>query len=550
MVSTSGSLLLSHSSISTLVTRLLPLSTVLTPNLPEAEQLLDHARVDATSSSAGTEADRAPASSSQPPKAKEEITTLRQMLHAARSLALLGPQAVLVKGGHRPMRRSDVDAALTAEVGTAQGAAEEEPSRKERVHVVRSDTRPVAEVLRVWRSSGAAARTREEKEEDYEQVVVDVLYERSAASAQNRPQAVSHPANGLDAHCDGQWIVFVKPRVASDATHGTGCTLSSALATYLGFGHSIADAASQGITYVQRAIASGLEEIGSGPGPLDHASGIIRPAVPVPTRHDPTPLCTSLITTSRTLWLRFTQHDFVRGISSLTLPRESFLWFLKQDYLFLRAYARVWALASSKADASWADTARFADAAGAMAKEAEMHVGLCARWGIERKTLEREQESAATIAYTRFVLDVGHARGLLDLLVATAPCLIGYGEVGRWLRAQAHAQSSRAEVGEKAELKRAYDEWIEGYAGDEFQETVRLGIGAYKVAPKDRNPCAKDMIHSLPLPLGLQRNWNATPSKIHHRHQDWQSCSGSGTRESFSRSYHRYHRLHALPERN
>ena len=82
MVSTSGSTLLPESAISLLIQLLLPLTTILTPNLPEAELLLKTAGHDIKS-----------------PESVDDIITI------ARQIQSLGPRYVLVKGGHLPMTK-------------------------------------------------------------------------------------------------------------------------------------------------------------------------------------------------------------------------------------------------------------------------------------------------------------------------------------------------------------------------------------------------------------------------------------------------------------
>jgi hydroxymethylpyrimidine/phosphomethylpyrimidine kinase len=62
---------------------------------------------------------------------------------------------------------------------------------------------------------------------------------------------------------------FPAPRIHSRHTHGTGCTLASAIAARLALGAPLADAVEHAKRYVTGAIAHGLE-IGRGHGPLDH----------------------------------------------------------------------------------------------------------------------------------------------------------------------------------------------------------------------------------------------------------------------------------------
>jgi hydroxymethylpyrimidine/phosphomethylpyrimidine kinase len=58
------------------------------------------------------------------------------------------------------------------------------------------------------------------------------------------------------------------PRLVTDHTHGTGCTLSAAIVAYLAGGIPVPEACSKGKAFVTGAITGGLE-IGSGPGPVD-----------------------------------------------------------------------------------------------------------------------------------------------------------------------------------------------------------------------------------------------------------------------------------------
>lgn len=155
MVSTSGCKLIEDAAIEALKEELIPLATLITPNLREAEVL-----------------------TGQP------IHTVEEMKPAASHLLEYGCQAVLIKGGHL-----------------------------------------------------------EEGE------MCDVLKTRS----QQDP------------------YLFAAPKVESRNTHGTGCTLSSAIATYLALGNPIEEAVRKGKEYVYQGILSGKDiRIGKGHGPLNH----------------------------------------------------------------------------------------------------------------------------------------------------------------------------------------------------------------------------------------------------------------------------------------
>jgi hydroxymethylpyrimidine/phosphomethylpyrimidine kinase len=63
--------------------------------------------------------------------------------------------------------------------------------------------------------------------------------------------------------------VWRKPRVETPHTHGTGCTLSAAIAAGLARGEALADAAERAVRWVARAIAT-APGLGSGQGPVNH----------------------------------------------------------------------------------------------------------------------------------------------------------------------------------------------------------------------------------------------------------------------------------------
>ena len=63
--------------------------------------------------------------------------------------------------------------------------------------------------------------------------------------------------------------VFRSKKHSSKNTHGTGCTLSSAIATYLSCGKDLIKSCELGIKYVNEAIKSNLN-LGKGNGPINH----------------------------------------------------------------------------------------------------------------------------------------------------------------------------------------------------------------------------------------------------------------------------------------
>jgi hydroxymethylpyrimidine/phosphomethylpyrimidine kinase len=76
----------------------------------------------------------------------------------------------------------------------------------------------------------------------------------------------------VDVLYDGHSVQrFVHDRIATTNTHGTGCTLSAAIAARLAYGAPVADAVETALDFVHRAIAT-APGLGSGHGPLNHGA--------------------------------------------------------------------------------------------------------------------------------------------------------------------------------------------------------------------------------------------------------------------------------------
>jgi thiaminase/transcriptional activator TenA len=165
-------------------------------------------------------------------------------------------------------------------------------------------------------------------------------------------------------------------------------------------------------------------------------------------------------------WDRYVRHEFVRRLGDGSLPRTAFRHYLQQDYLFLIHFARAYALAGYKAETLADLRAAAATMSALVDHEMTLHVAYCAGWGLTEVEMEALPEDPATIGYTRFVLERGMAGDLLDLHVALAPCVIGYGEIGRWL------DSDRATRRDG----NPYADWIAMYAGADYQKVAAGAI--------------------------------------------------------------------------
>lgn len=166
-------------------------------------------------------------------------------------------------------------------------------------------------------------------------------------------------------------------------------------------------------------------------------------------------------------WRAYTEHPFTNAMADGSLPEAAFRHYLVQDYLFLIEFARAYALSVYKSPTL--DDMR--EGAGGLSAildvEMDLHVKLCAGWGLSAGALQQAAPAAEMLAYTRYVLDAGMRGDLLALKVALAPCVIGYAEIATRLAARAGASAQT----------NPYRDWIAEYAGAPYQEVAAKARG-------------------------------------------------------------------------
>ncbi|KAG0258164.1 hypothetical protein BG011_003494 [Mortierella polycephala] len=346
-----------------------------------------------------------------------KIDTLEQMRLAARDLASLGPSIVLLKGGHLPFYKS-----------TGKALPQE-----------------------LFNSLNDLSVEMEELE------LVDLIWDART----------------------GVFTELRKKFLRTNSTHGTGCTLSAAIAAKLSRGHEALDAIVKAADYIQSAIRDGLT-VGQGKGCLNHFHHVVPRSIEKPTRFNPHPLTNYLLKACEDDWKAYTHHPFVQGIADGTLPKESFIHYMKQDYLFLQTYARAHGLGAFKAR-TMEESKAFADIVVHIAEESKLHIDYCTKWGITIDDILSTPESMANVAYTRYVLDIGMTGGLLDLGLAIAPCLIGYGQVGQRLYNDPKTVKGDANP---------YWEWIKNYENSDYQSAVERGVANLELQCNIQQPSA------------------------------------------------------------
>lgn len=194
--------------------------------------------------------------------------------------------------------------------------------------------------------------------------------------------------------------------------------------------------------------------------------------MPRPTPSSPQPFTDYLIAYDPISWNAYVNHPFPNGLAKGDLPLAAFIEFITQDYHFLKQYARANALAAYKSE-NLEEINGSMIIVAAVVKETANHIKYCETHNISQSELLATPESITNIAYNRYVLDIGNKGSLLDLRVVTAPCLIGYGVVGKRLVEAPHGEGQLVDRSDK----NIFWSWIEEYGGDWYQGAVKTGIG-------------------------------------------------------------------------
>jgi thiaminase/transcriptional activator TenA len=161
-------------------------------------------------------------------------------------------------------------------------------------------------------------------------------------------------------------------------------------------------------------------------------------------------------------WRAYTEHPFTDGLADGSLTEAAFRRYLVQDYLFLIDFARAYALAVYKSPELGDMREAAAGLSAILDVEMNLHVKLCAGWGLSPSDLERAPPATEMLAYTRYVLDAGMRGDLLALKVTLAPCVIGYAEIATRLASKPNAIAAT----------NPYRVWIAEYAGAPYQEVA------------------------------------------------------------------------------
>ena len=161
------------------------------------------------------------------------------------------------------------------------------------------------------------------------------------------------------------------------------------------------------------------------------------------------------------IWTAQYDHPVVVGIGNGSLDSEIFEFWLRQDYLFLIDYCRVFAMAVVRAPDLDAMTAFSKLLHDTLTREMDLHRSLAADFSVSLRDLATEQKTPTTQGYADFLLRTAATGDYAELLGALLPCMWGYSELGQHLARSSTSGDS------------PYTKWIATYADPEFADLAK-----------------------------------------------------------------------------
>ncbi|MBA8816366.1 hydroxymethylpyrimidine kinase/phosphomethylpyrimidine kinase [Microbacterium halimionae] len=260
----------------------------------------------------------------------------------------------------------------------------------------------------------------------------------------------------VDPH--GQVVEFSGERIATTNTHGTGCSLSSAIATRYAATGDWVSATGESKRWLTESIRHGASlEVGAGHGPVSHFAGLWERGG-TSTRPTPADVIADWWEYIRDLRENIDELPFVRALGDGTLDQVAFVWYLQQDALYLHDYSRALAEASRLAPTGDEQAFWAASAHGAVATEMQLHES----W-IPADALGETYPSAVTSGYLNHLLATSARGDYAVLIAALLPCFWLYQDVGTRLHPLSHADHR-------------YRTWLDTYADDAFAAATQRAV--------------------------------------------------------------------------
>ncbi|MBI4553821.1 MAG: thiaminase II [Candidatus Latescibacteria bacterium] len=172
-------------------------------------------------------------------------------------------------------------------------------------------------------------------------------------------------------------------------------------------------------------------------------------------------------------------HPFITGLTDGRLGRPQFQFYVVQDAVYLREFARALSLAAAKAPDEDAIIMFNEHAKGALEVERALHESFFKEFGLSEDEVRTTPLAPTNLAYTSYLLAVAYGRPFHETLAALLPCYWIYWEVGKALMAHGSPDP-------------LYRRWIDTYGAESFGTIVQAVLALTDRVASSLNPDAHD----------------------------------------------------------
>ncbi|MFP3462358.1 bifunctional hydroxymethylpyrimidine kinase/phosphomethylpyrimidine kinase [Arthrobacter globiformis] len=291
-----------------------------------------------------------------------------------------------------------------------------------------------------------------------DQTGATVLVKGGHLNVSTCPDALVNTAGLLSAEV----VEVAGERISTRNSHGTGCSLSSAMATAQARLGDWEESLRTVKPWLAGALRTSMQlEVGAGNGPINHFHHVAQTGTAA--KQERKGGFAELLRAETVADLEAIYGlGFIRGLADGTLVEKEFAYYLAQDAIYLNGYSRVLARASALAPTEpeqlfWARSAQ-----QCLEVESELH-----RNWLSTRTVPTEL-GPVTKAYVDHLVAASAGGSYAVLVAAVLPCFWLYAEVGETLHAEYLAAG--------APEGHPYAEWLRTYADEEFAAATLRAI--------------------------------------------------------------------------
>ena len=187
------------------------------------------------------------------------------------------------------------------------------------------------------------------------------------------------------------------------------------------------------------------------------------------------------------IWDAYLEHDFIMDMGNGNLCKDKFKDYLIQDYLYLKEYAKVYAMVLVKCENI--EQMKFCQNSinGILEDESATHIWYLKNFGEKIEELEDYKIKEANENYTSYMKSIALTGDLLDTMVSVLPCAWSYYYIGKKLK-ESYKENLEANF---------YKSWIESYSCEGYEKVANSSIEFVNILSENIDDNKKEKLKDI-----------------------------------------------------